>query len=314
MDSLLEVKNLSKSFGSFKAVDDLSFSIKPGEVVGFLGPNGAGKSTTMKMVTGFLEPDSGSSIINGFNVRENPLQAKKQLGYLPEGAPAYGEMTPLYMLRFIAKLRQLDKDYAKKRIDHVIDQLQLGDVLKKPIETLSKGFKRRVGIAQSILHDPDLLILDEPTDGLDPNQKFEVRKLLSELSSEKAVIVSTHILEEVEAICSRVILIADGKIVADQTPDQLVQRSRHHNAVTLRVQKTHKDKAIDALKKLQNVSSIETAEEANDNAKIVAYPTENAELLTSVKQAIEGENIQTSEMFVERGRLDDVFRDLTKVA
>lgn len=314
MDSLLEVKNLTKSFGSFKAVDDISFSIKPGEVVGFLGPNGAGKSTTMKMVTGFLEPDSGSSIINGFNVRENPLQAKKQLGYLPEGAPAYGEMTPLYMLRFIAKLRQLDKDYARKRIDHVIDQLQLGDVLKKPIETLSKGFKRRVGIAQSILHDPDLLILDEPTDGLDPNQKFEVRKLLSELSSEKAVIISTHILEEVEAICSRVILIADGKMVADQTPDQLVQRSRHHNAVTLRVQKTHKDKAIDVLKKLDVVSSIETVEEANDNAKIVAYPAENAELLTSVKQAIEGENIQTSEMFVERGRLDDVFRDLTKVA
>lgn len=314
MDSLLEVKNLSKSFGSFKAVDDISFSIKPGEVVGFLGPNGAGKSTTMKMVTGFLEPDSGSSIINGFNVRENPLQAKEQLGYLPEGAPAYGEMTPLYMLRFIAKLRQLDKDYAKKRIDHVIDQLQLGDVLKKPIETLSKGFKRRVGIAQSILHDPDLLILDEPTDGLDPNQKFEVRKLLSELSSEKAVIVSTHILEEVEAICSRVILIADGKMVADQTPDQLVQRSRHHNAVTLRVQKTHKDKAIGVLKKLDVVSSIETVEEANDNAKIVAYPAETAELLTSVKQAIEGENIQTSEMFVERGRLDDVFRDLTKVA
>jgi ABC-2 type transport system ATP-binding protein len=217
----IEVKALDKQFGQIHAVRDVSFSVNHGEVLGFLGPNGAGKSTTMKMITGFLEPTSGTVIVNGNDVTTHPIEVKSSIGYLPEGAPSYGEMTVLSFLRFIAEIRGFEGAEAQRRIDEVVEKINLEMVLDQTIETLSKGFKRRVGMAQTILHDPDVLIMDEPTDGLDPNQKHEVRSLIKEMAEKKAIIISTHILEEVDAICTRAIIIAAGKILFDGTPQEL---------------------------------------------------------------------------------------------
>jgi len=222
---MIKIKNLSKKFGHLTAVKDVSFEVQPGEVLGFLGPNGAGKSTTMKMITGFLTPTSGEIEVSGFNVSEKPIEVKKRIGYLPEGAPSYGEMTPLQYLEFIAQVRQLSGQSKIDRNKEVIQRLHLDKVLNQSIDTLSKGFKRRVGLAQAILHDPDVLILDEPTDGLDPNQKFEVRELIKSIAPNKVIIISTHILSEVDAICSRAIIIADGKVLADDTPEGLRNKS-----------------------------------------------------------------------------------------
>ncbi len=222
---MIKINNLSKKFGHLTAVENISFQVEPGEVLGFLGPNGAGKSTTMKMITGFLTPTSGSIEVAGFNVSENPIEVKKRIGYLPEGAPSYGEMTPMQYLEFIAQVRQLSGQNKIDRNKEVIQRLHLDKVLNQSIDTLSKGFKRRVGLAQAILHDPEVLILDEPTDGLDPNQKFEVRELIKSIAPDKVIIISTHILSEVDAICSRAIIIADGKILADDTPEGLRDKS-----------------------------------------------------------------------------------------
>lgn len=218
---MIKIQNLTKTFGHLTAVDDISFQVEPGEVLGFLGPNGAGKSTTMKMITGFLAPSSGDIEVSGFNVSKDPLEAKKRIGYLPEGAPSYGEMTPVQYLDFIAQVRLLSGQHKIDRHKEVIQRLHLDKVMNQSIETLSKGFKRRVGLAQAILHDPEVLILDEPTDGLDPNQKFEVRELIKSIAPDKVIIISTHILSEVDAICSRAIIIADGKVLADDTPQGL---------------------------------------------------------------------------------------------
>ena len=222
---MIKIKNLSKKFGHLTAVEDISFQVEPGEVLGFLGPNGAGKSTTMKMITGFLAPSSGEIEVSGFNVNNKPIEVKKRIGYLPEGAPSYGEMTAAQYLEFISQVRQLTGQNKKDRIKEVIQRLHLDKVLNQSIETLSKGFKRRVGLAQAILHDPEVLILDEPTDGLDPNQKHEVRELIKSIAPDKVIIISTHILSEVDAICSRAIIIADGKILADDTPEGLRNKS-----------------------------------------------------------------------------------------
>lgn len=222
---MIKIDHLSKKFGHLVAVEDISFSVKSGEVLGFLGPNGAGKSTTMKMITGFLTPSSGDINVSGFDVNEQPIEVKKRIGYLPEGAPSYGEMTPLQYLDFIAEVRELSGQKKADRKKEVIERLHLNKVLNQSIETLSKGFKRRVGLAQAILHDPEVLILDEPTDGLDPNQKHEVRELIKNIAPEKVIVISTHILEEVDAICTRAIIIADGKILADDTPEGLRAKS-----------------------------------------------------------------------------------------
>ena len=222
---MIETSNLTKRYGHLTAVDDVSFSVKPGEVLGFLGPNGAGKTTTMRLIAGFLAPTGGSVRVCGFDVEEQPVEAKTKIGYLPEGAPCYGEMTPLSFLNFIADVRRLEGARRKERIDHVIARLHLGKVLYQTIDTLSKGFKRRVGLAQAIIHDPKVLILDEPTDGLDPIQKHEVRTLISEIAKEKTIVISTHILEEVDAVCTRAIIIAKGKLVADDTPAGLKSRA-----------------------------------------------------------------------------------------
>lgn len=222
---MIEIVNLVKKFGPLTAVNDISFTVEPGQVLGFLGPNGAGKSTTMKMITGFLAPTSGTIRVCGHRVEGDSLQAKREIGYLPEGAPSYGEMTPIQFLKFIAEVRGLKGSEKNQRIETVISQLHLQQVINRPIETLSKGFKRRVGISQAILHDPQVLILDEPTDGLDPNQKYEVRELIKGMAKDKIVVISTHILEEVDAVCSRAIIIANGKVVADETPTELISRS-----------------------------------------------------------------------------------------
>lgn len=221
---MIEIQNLTKEFGPLRAVDGISFRVQRGEVLGFLGPNGAGKSTTMKMLTGFLAPTSGRASIAGHDVEKEPLAAKRKLGYLPEGAPAYGDMTPAAFLDFVASVRGLSGARKQQRIDEVVRLVHLEGVLYQSIDTLSKGFKRRVGIAQAILHDPDVLVLDEPTDGLDPNQKHEVRALIRAMAPNKAIVLSTHILEEVEAVCTRAIIIARGKLLFDGTPQELLAR------------------------------------------------------------------------------------------
>ena len=218
---MIEIEGLTKRYGRHKVVDDLSFRCGPGEVLGFLGPNGAGKSTTMKMVAGFVVPSSGSAVVCGHDIRTATLAAQQRIGYLPEGAPLYAEMTPAKFLDFIADVRGLSGGGRQARLAEVVSLLHLGPVLDQAIETLSKGFKRRVGLAQAILHDPDVLILDEPTDGLDPNQKHEVRELIRSMSEEKLIVISTHILEEVEAVCTRAIIINDGRLLVDDTPEAL---------------------------------------------------------------------------------------------
>src|SRR5688572_27667846 len=222
---MIEIRNLSKRYGALTAVNDISFNVSAGQVLGFLGPNGAGKSTTMKMITGFLTPTSGSVSVCGHDVETQPLAAKAVMGYLPEGAPSYGEMTVRGFLEFIAEIRGLSPDKRRARLDDVINRLALGSVLEQMIETLSKGFKRRVGLAQALIHDPQVLILDEPTDGLDPNQKHEVRSLISTMAKDKIIVISTHILEEVDAVCNRAIIISSGKLLADDTPQGLAARS-----------------------------------------------------------------------------------------
>ena len=222
---MIEISHLTKRYGALTAVDDMSFAVEPGQVLGFLGPNGAGKSTTMKMITGFLAPTSGSIRVNGHDVAAAPLAAKACMGYLPEGAPCYAEMNVQDFLKFIADVRGLTGDQRRQRLDDVIGRLGLQSVLLQVIETLSKGYKRRVGLAQALLHDPPVLILDEPTDGLDPNQKHEVRTLINDMAKNKIIVISTHILEEVDAVCNRAMIIANGRILADDTPAKLAARS-----------------------------------------------------------------------------------------
>jgi ABC-2 type transport system ATP-binding protein len=232
---MIEISHLTKRYGALTAVDDVTFNVAPGEVLGFLGPNGAGKSTTMKVITGFLAPTSGSVRVCGHDIESDSLAARREMGYLPEGAPSYGEMTVQSFLDFVADLRGLTGASRRARFDDVISRLGLAGVLPQVIDTLSKGFRRRVGLAQAILHDPRVLILDEPTDGLDPNQKHDVRTLINDLAKDKIVVISTHILEEVDAVCTRAIIISGGRLLADDTPRGLESRSRWHGAVSLQL-------------------------------------------------------------------------------
>ena len=314
MDSLLNIQGLSKTFGTIRAVDGVDFSVGRGEVLGFLGPNGAGKSTTMRMVAGYLTPSAGRIEVCGFDVATQPIEIRKRLGYLPEGAPAYGDMTPSSLLGFVADIRKIKGDDKQRRIDRVTERLELGGVMSQPIETLSKGFKRRVGLATTLLHDPDVLILDEPTDGLDPNQKHQVRTLLGELAADKAIIISTHILEEVDAICSRAIVIAKGRVVADARPAELLARSRLHNAVALRLKRRYLEPARAALNSIEGLADLKEADAGDDQVHLIALPKNGASLIDQVRQKIGASGIALEELFLERGRLDDVFRDLTKAA
>jgi ABC-2 type transport system ATP-binding protein len=304
---MIETASLTKRYGTLTAVDHISFKVEPGQVLGFLGPNGAGKSTTMKMIAGFLAPTEGHATVCGFDVEENPIEAKRSLGYLPEGAPSYGEMTPGSFLDFVAGVRGLDGEHKRKRLDDVIGRLQLEGVLEQTIDTLSKGFKRRVGLAQAILHDPPVLILDEPTDGLDPNQKHEVRGLINAMAKDKVIVISTHILEEVHAVCNRAIVIAGGKLLADATPAELEARSRYHQAVSLTTPETAAAQAA-----LSGLADIESLEVDPQDHRLTAFPKKGKQILTAVADTLKVQNIPVTELQLETGRLDEVFRTITQ--
>lgn len=311
---MIEVSGLTRTFGDVTAVDKLTFRVNPGEVLGFLGPNGAGKSTTMKMLTGFLSPDSGSISIFGQDVLNNPVAAQQMIGYLPEGAPAWSDMSVSAFLHFIGKIRGMSGAHFRERLARVVQQVALDSVMDQRIETLSKGFKRRVGLAQALLHDPQVLILDEPTDGLDPNQKFQVRSLIKGLAKDKIVIISTHILEEVHAVCTRALIIAAGRIVADGTPDHLASLSPHHQAVHVRFADdqasdwAHDQAHVAALRALPLVESIEVSA---DGREMTLFPKRGASILASVNQLIHNQGWPVEEFHVEQGRLEDVFRRIT---
>jgi len=301
---MIEAKSLCKSYGFFKAVDDLSFKVEPGQVLGFLGPNGAGKSTTMKMLTGFLAPTSGTALINGIDVVENPVEARKNIGYLPEGAPSYGEMTVLQFLTFIARARLIAEKDVTANVEMAVSKLNLSKVRHQAIDTLSQGFKRRVGLAQAIIHDPQILILDEPTDGLDPNQKREVRRLIRAMAKDKIIVISTHILEEVAAVCNRVMIIANGRLLADDSPLGLIARSRYHNAVSLVVETP--EKVASALGELPQVRKVEIRE-----GELTLFPNKEPGLLEAVTAAVRENQWQVSSLRLEAGRLDEVFHSIT---
>ena len=302
---MIEAKSLCTSYGVFKAVDDLSFNVEDGQVLGFLGPNGAGNSTTMKMLTGFLAPTSGTALIDGVDVVENSVAARKNIGYLPEGAPSYGEMTVQQFMTFVARARLIDSKDVPASVEAVINKLNLSGVKHQVIETLSKGFKRRVGLAQAIIHDPQILILDEPTDGLDPNQKREVRSLIRAMAQDKIIIISTHILEEVAAVCNRVMIIANGKLLADDTPQGLIARSRYHNAVSLVVDSP--EKVASALGELPQVGKVEIRE-----GELTLFPNKEKGLLEAVTAAVGENQWQVSALRLEAGRLDEVFHSITQ--
>jgi gliding motility-associated transport system ATP-binding protein len=304
MERMIEVDRLVKHFGPIVAVDGVSFSLGAGTVLGFLGPNGAGKSTTMKMITGFLTPTSGRVSILGHDVAREPIQAKATIGYLPEGAPAYADMTPSSFLNFTAEVRGLAGAEKRRAIGAAVDKVSLEPVLQQPIDTLSKGFKRRVGLAQAILHDPPVLILDEPTDGLDPNQKHEVRTLIREMAREKAIIISTHILEEVDAVCSRAMIIARGRIVADGTPEELEARSRYYHAVAL---KTDAEGVEATLAALPEVGGVETL----DGNLYHVFPAGPAPIVDAISRRAREAGWRVDHLAVEPGRLDEVFRRIT---
>lgn len=302
---MIEVSGLSKAFAGKAAVRGLSFVVRPGEVAGFLGPNGAGKSTTMKMLTGYLAADSGQVRLCGLDVQRQPVAAQRLLGYLPEGAPCYGEMRVGDFLAFIGKIRGYQGQELQQRIQRVLDLLELNEVREQRIETLSKGFNRRVGLAQAVLHDPQVLILDEPTDGLDPNQKHQVRELIRKLSPGRTIIISTHILEEVSAICSRVLLIGRGELLADATPLELQKQSRYWQAVTLRSRQP-----LDVTL-LEGISGVQAVEPAGEEGWTLV-PQPGHSIHPAVSQLVQEQGWQLDELTVEAGRLDEVFRRLTR--
>lgn len=307
---MIEISNLSKRFDQFTAVDDLTFSVKEGEVLGFLGPNGAGKSTTMKVITGFLAPTAGKVTVDGFDITQSPIEAKSLIGYLPEGAPSYGDMTTLEFLNFIAEIRGYRGEEAAKRVAHVLEEVALTSVAHQTIDTLSKGFKRRVGLAQAIMHDPKVLILDEPTDGLDPNQKHHVRELIKNLAKDKIVIISTHILEEVSAVCTRAIIIANGKIVADGTPAELEAQSRLHNAVTIKL-----SEAYDLRSDLSGVSGIgEVKQDREDPLFYTILAADTKSIFPQVSEVARAKQWPIDEFHINRGQLEDLFRTVTSQA
>jgi len=286
---MIQITNLSKYFDDFCAVDNISFTIQPGEVLGFLGPNGAGKSTTMKIITGFLAPSSGDVMVLGHNVLKDPIAAQLEIGYLPEGAPAYADMTVSAALKFIAQVRGFSGDELKQRIQSVVDKVELQSVLNRRVENLSKGYCRRLGIAQALIHDPKVLILDEPTDGLDPNQKHQVRELIRNLSKEKTVIISTHILEEVSAVCSRAMILSAGKVVFDGTPEELAAKSDLHNAVRIRLQSASSD-ILSELKSLPDVQGVDQ----DETGMITVFPVAGKPILSVVNTVLHQHNIAQS--------------------
>jgi ABC-2 type transport system ATP-binding protein len=313
---MITVQNLAKTFGTKRAVDGVSFSVERGEVLGFLGPNGAGKSTTMRMITGFIPPSEGNVTVGGFSMADNPIAAKRLIGYLPENAPAYSDMTVHGFLSFAAEIRGLRGEAKEKAVNRVVEMCFLENVLHQSVDTLSKGYRHRTCFAQSIIHDPDILVLDEPTDGLDPNQKHEVRTLIRKMGEKKAIIFSTHILEEVDAVCSRAIIIDRGKIVANGTPQQLRQKSDWAGAVTLRVSGINGSALSQKLTPLSTVKKVMILKEESTSVTARIFPktggpnaAPSGALAQSIADTAQGWRIE--ELHTEEGRLDEVFRSIT---
>ena len=310
---LIKASNLKKSFGNFIAVDNIDLDVNRGEVVGFLGPNGAGKSTTMKMLTGFLEPDNGEVLICDVNLKEFPLKAKEFIGYLPEGAPTYSDMEVSEFLSFVGKMRGLNNPkLLKSRLSDMAEQINLKEVWDSPIETLSKGFKRRVGIAQALIHDPDVLILDEPTDGLDPNQKYEMRKLIKNISTNKAIVISTHILEEVEAVCSRAIIIANGKILANETPEILGNMFANKNTVSIKIAAQLDKSLIKDIKSALNYTDVIIQTYNKKLFEISISDVKDNLNLNKIMAEIKKFKFNIDEAGFLKSNLDDVFRKITQ--
>jgi len=311
---MIKVENLVKTFGPKRAVDGVSFSVERGEVLGFLGPNGAGKSTTMRMITGFIPPTEGKVSVGGHDMVEDPIPAKRLIGYLPENAPAYADMTVAGFLNFAAELRGMRGEAKKRAVSRAVELCFLESVLEQSIDTLSKGYRHRTCFAQSIVHDPEILVLDEPTDGLDPNQKHEVRNIIRRMGEKKAIIFSTHILEEVEAACTRAIIIDRGKIVANGTPQELKQRSDVAGAVSLRVVGAPADLVKQKLGQLVNASKAAIVKEQDSAVWARVYSRSknmNGELARSVAEVSMREGWRIEELHTEEGRLDEVFRAIT---
>ena len=311
---MIKVENLVKNFGPKLAVNDVTFSVERGEVLGFLGPNGAGKSTTMRMVTGFIPPTSGRISIGGHDMLENPIPAKRLIGYLPENAPSYADMTVLGFLGFAAEMRGMTGETKKKAIHRAIEMCMLDNVVHQTIDTLSKGYRHRTCLAQSIIHDPEILIMDEPTDGLDPNQKHEVRNLIRRMGANKAIIFSTHILEEVDAACSRVLIIDRGRIVANGTPDELRRRSQLAGAVSVVIAGITAAELGEKLAIISLVSRVETVGEDANQAIVRAYPKDPAqkpELVRAVLELIAQQRWTIEDLRTEEGHFDEVFRSIT---
>lgn len=309
---MIKVQNLCKSFGPKKAVDGVSFSIEKGEVLGFLGPNGAGKSTTMRMITGFIPPTSGSVSVGGHNIVDNPIPAKRLIGYLPENAPSYPDMTVQGFLSFAAEIRGLRGDERKRAVDRVVGMCFLESVRHQSVETLSKGFRHRTCFAQSIIHDPEVLVLDEPTDGLDPNQKHEVRNLIRKMGEKKAIIFSTHILEEVEAVCTRAIIIDRGRIVANGTPRELKARSENAGTIYLRVAGVPAGTVSQKVSQLAGAGKTTVIREEGGLTTVRIHPKgEQNGLARAVGELASRENWKVEELHTDEGRLDEVFRGIT---
>jgi ABC-2 type transport system ATP-binding protein len=309
---MIEVKNLSKSFGPKQAVNRISFRVQKGEILGFLGPNGAGKSTSMRMITGFIPPSDGTAVIGGHDILTAPVDARRKIGYLPENAPVYPDMTVYGYLDFCAQIRGFAGAERLQRVKETIERCFLTGVEHQTVNTLSKGFKQRVCFAQSILHDPEYLILDEPTDGLDPNQKHEVRLMIRKMSAEKAIILSTHILDEVDAVCTRAIIIANGSIVADDTPEKLRARSSVHGAVSVTLGAAAPDAFTACARAVPGIRQIELLETSGEALKARVFP-EDADPLVAERlvTALAAADFEVKSLFVEQGRLDDVFRAIT---
>jgi ABC-2 type transport system ATP-binding protein len=309
---MITVSHLSKHFGPNKAVDDISFEVRKGEILGFLGPNGAGKSTTMRMITGFIPPTTGTVVIGGDDILTNSIAARKKIGYLPENAPVYRDMTVKGYLEFCAEIRGFTGPSKSKIVAETIEKCFLSQATYQTVSTLSKGYKQRVCFAQSILHDPEYLILDEPTDGLDPNQKHEVRQMIHQMSTHKAIIFSTHILDEVDAICTRAIIIANGKIVSDDTPDNLRKRSPSAGVVSLSLTTSEPDKLLEALERTDGIAETKVVTRNEESLELRLLPQKpDHPIADTIMATALSHDCKVQSIFIEAGRLDEVFRDIT---
>tara|TARA_B100000579_G_scaffold436900_1_gene464391 strand:+ start:614 stop:1552 length:939 start_codon:yes stop_codon:yes gene_type:complete len=309
---MIRVNSLSKKFNNLLAVDQVSFEVKQGEIMGFLGPNGAGKTTTMKMLTCFIPPSSGTAEICGYSILDDTLMARNQIGYLPESAPSYDEMLVGEFLKFVAEIRGYSGIELKRRVSIVIEKTSLSEVENQMIDTLSKGFRQRTCLAQALLHDPPVLILDEPTDGLDPNQKNEVRTLIKEISQERTILISTHILEEVEAVCTNTMIIANGRVVGYGTPDELLSQSMYRNSVTVSLKNVDPRKLLDDFNKLDFVYSVEHVhDDREDLVTMRLFPINKESISLKLEEFLFNKKMQLEQFSVDRGRLDEVFRQLT---